>query len=233
MQIKPALDMTGYQGFSTLSLSDGRILDMLIVLHGGKEPYIVDCTHGRGTIWKESSFRPDIKIDAQDLEGVDYVCNNTDMSSVLDDNIVDVLVYDPPHVPKGAETGTVGYKEAYGISLAPNSNHVAALFPPFLREAARVVKDGGIILCKIPDIKRSGVFRWQSGWFVQTAQQHGFYIKDMAVKHTPGLAAMASSRWKNQHHLRNVHCFWICMKRGTVDYEWELGLEEEKYVNVD
>ncbi len=86
------------------------------------------------------------------------------------------------------------------------------LYPPFLKQAKRVLKPSGLLLAKITDMVNSHRSKWAHCDFMRMAEEAGFTVCDLIVKIRNG--PMLSNKWKEAHHARKRHCFWIICRNG-------------------
>ena len=138
----------------------------------------------------------------------------------FDDESVDILIFDPPHIPTDGVTegSSKLYYDKYGITEkrgeGRDGNKVSGLFAPFLSEAQRVLKPNGIILAEIADLVHCSVSQWQQVDFINAVFEAGLTPCDMLIKADPSAGNMMSGAWKNVFHLRKAHCYWIVVRKG-------------------
>lgn len=204
--------------YSLLLGKDNEVLETLILLHCKKEnPHILDCTYNKGVMWKNTPYVT-IKMDIDSSFDVDVVGDFMDMP--FDENIFDIVVFDPPHLPTNAASinSSKIWEKRYGItdnSTERNADNVNALFRPFLLEAKRVLKDGGIILAKIADLIHNHKYQWQHVDFINAAVEVGMTPCDLMIKSDPNAGNLKSSKWQNIKHLRKNHCYWIVVRNSA------------------
>lgn len=195
---------------------DWEVLNILIPLHCKQEnPVILDTTYNTGKMWKKCSYKPTITMD------INPKYNPTitgDFKNIpLDANSVDIMVFDPPHLPSDADTDGSSkiYKETYGVDntdVLRDGNNISKIFEPFLREARRILKPKGIVLAKLCDFIHSGEYQFSHVDFIILAKSLGLIVDDLFIKirKTPPLI---SSKWKNVLHLRKNFSYWIVVKK--------------------
>lgn len=207
---------------SVLHGKDSRAIDTLICVHCEvDEPRILDVTHNKGVMWKGSHNHP-VKADINPDFPVDVVCDFTCMPYASD--AFDVIVFDPPHLPASASSqksskiwyGRYGITEDNADKLRSGDN-VSAMFAPFLLEAKRVLKEGGIVLAKIADIVHNHHYQWQHVDLIVQAQMLDMTPCDLLIKTSAGSGNMTSSKWKNIFHLRRSHSYWIVIRNASYD----------------
>ena len=207
-------------------------LDTLIGLHAScDDPRILDATYGHGAMWESSAYRPDLTMDIRPLPGVHLVEDFTKMPSVEAES-VDVIVFDPPHLPNagGSEHASGMWRDRYGITgddPLREGDNIVALYPPFLKQAYRVLRPDGIILAKIADIVHNHRYQWQAFAFVWAIQAAGLTACDCMIRVDPKGANLRSGTWKRQRHLRKAHVYWMVARKGARDRYGEAWSPEE------
>ena len=136
------------------------------------------------------------------------------------------VVFDPPHVgPQGRDKSVKRFDVDFGATMECGKEHgwtLSYLYPPFLQQAKRVLKPEGLLLAKITDMVNSHKSRWAHCDFMRMAEEAGFTVCDLIVKIRCG--PMMSNKWKEAHHARKRHCFWIICRNGS-DCERRMQLE--------
>lgn len=202
---------------SITSEKDSVILKGLISLHGVKDPYIVDATYGKGVMWKDCSFQPHVRMDLRSMPNVNHIGDFKVMAGI-EDQSVDVLVFDPPHLPNhaGTKSSSKVYGNNYGLTDIGDVNregdNVFGLFDPFLLQAKRVLRREGILLTKICDLTHNHRYQWQQVEFVNCVQRMGMTPCDMVIKQNK--TKLLSSKWKNSFHVLKMHSYWIVVRPG-------------------
>lgn len=196
--------------------SDGNLLRLMIQFYAAVEPLpILDTTYNTGRIWKGSGIKP-TTLDIDPQYNTDYVCDNRTMKPVPS-NKFGVVVFDPPHVgPQGRDKSNKRFAQDFGAVVACDKRHdytLSYLYPPFLKQAKRVLRSNGLLLAKITDMVNNHRSRWAHCDFMRMAEQAGFTVCDLIVKIRAG--PMQSSKWKTAQHARKRHCFWIICRNGS------------------
>jgi hypothetical protein len=126
------------------------------------------------------------------------------------------VVYDPPHVgPQGRDKSVKRFDVDFGATVECGKQQnwtLSYLYPPFLRQAKRVLKPEGLLLAKITDIVNNHRSKWAHCDFMRMAEEAGFTVCDLIIKVRTG--PMMSNKWKQAHHARKRHCFWIICRNG-------------------
>jgi len=178
-----------------------------------KPRLILDATINAGRFWK-GSRRKVIGLDIDPKFKPDVVADNRNMP--FKDQCFDVVVYDPPHVPNQGRDQSKDFNDRFGLVLkspAASGYNFAHLYPPFAAEAYRVLKPEGILLCKIADYVHGHRFQWAHIDLINAAVAVGFTACDCIVKVRQG--PIVSPRWKNAHHARRQHCYWLVFRKSA------------------
>lgn len=206
---------------SIINGSDSQALGALIPLHAPSiDPTILDCTFGLGTIWNGCNYSPDCRLDLRYLPGLSM--SGDFMRLPFQDESWEVIIFDPPHLPvAAASVNSSGlWRIRYGITddcEERKADNVIAYFEPFLAEAKRVLKLGGVVLAKIADLVHNHRYQWQQVGFVNACRAVGLTACDMMIKRDSNAGNLKSSKWKNPKHLRKAHCYWIVVRKGSCE----------------
>jgi len=173
---------------------------------------ILDATMNAGRFWKGSS-RPVIGLDRELRHRPAVVGDNRRMP--FRDASIDVVVYDPPHVPNQGKDKTKDFNSRFGLVLkspAVSGYNFSHLYPPFVREAYRILRPEGLLFGKITDYVHGHRFQWAHVELIQAAAAVGFCPCDCIVKIRKG--PIMSPHWKNAHHARRHHCYWLIFRKS-------------------
>jgi len=198
--------------------SDAELLDEMLRFYPTIDPHpILDTTYNTGRIWRGSEWaRRVVSMDIDPQYKPKIVADNRVMKGVRA-NTYGTVVFDPPHVgPQGRDKSVKRFDVDFGATMECGKEHgwtLSYLYPPFLKQAKRVLKTDGLLLAKITDMVNSHRSRWAHVDFMQMAEEAGFTVCDLIVKVRTG--PMQSSKWKIAHHARKRHCFWIICRNGT------------------
>lgn len=196
--------------------SDGELIEAILQFYPTIEPHpILDSTYNAGRMWNGSK-RQVVSMDIDPQHKPMILGDNRVMKGVPP-NKFGVVVYDPPHVgPQGRDKSVKRFDVDFGATMECGKEHgwtLSYLYPPFLRQAKRVLKPEGLLLAKITDMVNSHKSRWAHCDFMWMAEEAGFTVCDLIVKIRKG--PMMSTKWKNAHHARKRHCFWIICRNGN------------------
>lgn len=227
MPTSPASETT-YQPLSSIwQGSDAELLEKIFGFYPSipVEP-ILDATFNAGRFWTDSSrdvwsmdidpqYKPMIVADNRTMTGLNTRTGNDRYQ--VPSNYFGVVVYDPPHVgPQGRDKSVKRFDADYGAHVECGKEHgwtLSYLYPPFLAQAKRVLKPEGLLLAKITDMVNSHRSRWAHCDFMRMAEEAGFTVCDLIIKIRNG--PMRSTRWKEAHHARKRHCFWIICRNSA------------------
>ena len=195
--------------------SDGELLEAMLSFYPSINPEpILDATYNTGRFWKGSS-RDVWSMDINPKYKTRFVVDNRTMEGVPS-SMFGTVVYDPPHVgPQGRDKSVKRFDVDFGATIECGKQHdwsLSYLYPPFLKQAKSVLKPNGLLLAKITDMVNSHRSRWAHCDFMHMAEEAGFTVCDLIVKIRRG--PMMSNKWKEAHHARKRHCFWIICRNG-------------------
>jgi len=194
--------------------SDGELLEAMFNFYATIPPEpILDATYNAGRFWKGSKRRV-VSMDLDPQYKPMIVADNREMS--VRSERFGTVVYDPPHVgPQGRDKSKKRFDVDFGARIECGKEHnwnLSYLYPPFLKQAERVLKPDGLLLAKITDMVNNHKSKWPHCDFMRMAEDAGFTVCDLIVKVRTG--PMVSNKWKEAHHARKRHCFWVVCRNG-------------------
>jgi len=193
--------------------TDADLLVQMLDFYPRQRPQrILDATVNQGRFWKANSY-PVIGLDIDLACQPDVLADN--MAMPFQSESFDVVVYDPPHVPNQGKDQSKDFNTRFGLVLkapAEQGYNFSHLYPPFAREAHRILKPEGILFCKITDYVHGHRFQWAHIEFIKAAVAVGFCPCDCIVKVRQG--PIISPRWKKAHHARRHHCYWLIFRKS-------------------
>jgi SAM-dependent methyltransferase len=192
---------------------DTELLEKMLDFYPRRKPKkILDSTVNGGRFWRDSR-RPVIGLDIESRHRPSLVADNTAMP--FRDGSFDVVVYDPPHIPNQGRDNKKDFNTRFGLVLrSSKENHYTFThtFPPFVREAYRVLRGEGILLCKITDYVHHHRYQWAHIELINAAREAGFMPCDCIVKIRKG--PIIDPKWKTAHHTRRQHCYWLVFRKS-------------------
>jgi SAM-dependent methyltransferase len=192
---------------------DAELIELMLAFYPHKRPKrILDATVNGGRFWRGTK-RKVVGLDIAAGHRPSVVGDNTQMPFA--DRRFDVVVYDPPHVPNQGKDDQKDFTVRFGLGERSPKEHgynFSYLYPAFVREAYRVLKLDGILLCKITDYIHNHRYQWAHVDFVQAAAASGFCPCDCIIKVRKG--PIIDPKWKTAHHSRRQHCYWLVFRKS-------------------
>lgn len=193
---------------------DAALLERLLSFYPRRTPKrILDATVNGGRFWRGSK-RNVIGMDIQGRHRPTVVGDNAAMP--FRPRTFDVVVYDPPHIPNQGKDKLKDFSVRFGLVLRSSKQNKYTFthtFPPFLQESYKVLKDEGILLCKITDYIHHHQYQWAHVEFIQAAALAGFRPCDCIIKVRKG--PIIDPKWKVAHHSRRQHCYWLIFRKSA------------------
>ena len=213
----PSTENASKQKYSPLGsvwdCEDAELLEEMLSRYPRKRPKrILDATVNGGRFWRASK-RPVTGLDIEIQHKPSVVADNTQMP--FRSEAFDVIVYDPPHIPNQGKDNKKDFNTRFGLVLSSskeNNYTFTHTYPPFTKEAHRVLKPEGILLCKIADYVHHHRYNWAHLEFIQAATDVGFRACDCIIKIRKG--PIIDPRWKIAHHTRRQHCYWLVFRKS-------------------
>lgn len=192
---------------------DSQLIEIMLNFYPREQPKrILDATVNGGRFWRGSE-RPVMGLDINPRYRPDVVGDNMQMP--FREGVLDVVVYDPPHVPNQGKDRLKDFNTRFGLGLkspAERGYNFTHLYSAFVREAYRVLKPEGILFCKITDYVHNHRLQWAHVEIVQAAVAVGFSPCDCIVKIRKG--PIVDPKWKKAHHARRHHCYWLVFRKS-------------------
>jgi len=195
---------------------DPALLRSMLAFYAATSPRVLDCTANARRMWEGLSLDPaPVFMDLDPTMAPDVVGDFRAMP--FDAASFDVVVFDPPHLPASqTSAGDEGFGRAFGLGLSEMAYRAESLyFRPFLAEALRVLRPGGLVLAKLKDFINAREHQWTLVDFIGAVRATpGLTACDLIVKRDPSGHGLTSSTWRKAHHARNVHCWWVVVRKG-------------------
>jgi DNA modification methylase len=200
---------------NTLSESNEGGFLKILQLYTRPGDVIADPTYGNGTFWRfvdRSQYDvklTDLKTDGVDLRNMPY-----------SEESIDMVVNDPPYryTPdkNKKHEDTIGHgkvDELYNLQGAKliNTNAVFELYFDGMKEAKRVLKQGGFLVVKCQDTVEAGKNVWFHVTLIKKGEELGFACRDMLIVTPP---SVLKTRWDRQRHLRKAHSYFLVFRKG-------------------
>ena len=131
---------------------DPVVLQTMLDFYAKPSAAVLDVTANTRRMWKGVNWNGPITFsDIDPSVEPDLVCDFRQLS--VQTESIDVLIFDPPHLPAAAASpkSLKPFVKREGLAFAPKGNNTSIYFPPFLREAFRVLKPEGLIFAKLSD----------------------------------------------------------------------------------
>ncbi len=210
----PPVNETTYEALPSVWFGDdAELIERMLSFYPRKQPRnILDATMNRGRFWRKSR-RPVTGMDIDPQYGPDLVADNTNMPFAGDS--FDVIVYDPPHIPNQGRDNKKDFQSRFGLKFRSPKEQgytFSHTFPPFLKEAYRVLRNEGILLCKIADYVHHHRYQWAHIELIEAARVVGFMPCDCIIKVRKG--PIIDPKWKTAHHSRRQHCYWLVFRKS-------------------
>lgn len=199
---------------SIWSGEDSELLECLLEFYPRKTPKrILDATVNGGRFWRGST-RKVIGMDIAPAHRPAILGDHTEMPFA--DRAFDVVVYDPPHLPNQGKDKSKDFNSRFGLgerSPKERGYTFSHLYPPFMREAYRVLIAEGFLFCKIADYIHHHQYQWAHVELIQAATAVDFRACDCIIK--TRTAPIVDPRWKVAHHSRRQHSYWLIFRKST------------------
>jgi SAM-dependent methyltransferase len=197
---------------------DGGLLAEMLAFYAPRAQRVVDVCCNAKRIWKGSSWeRRVVGYDIDAAVNPDVVCGWDALPDA--DATVDVLVYDPPHLPVAAASpmSMQRFAEDFGLGRSVKADNIGATHGPLLAEAKRVLRPDGLLFAKIKDYIHNHRYQWNLEFFNAAVRVAGLTPCDLVIKRDPAAGNLRSGRWERAHHARNVHCYWVVVRNGRCE----------------
>jgi hypothetical protein len=192
---------------------DGELIERLLSFYPrGAPQWILDATVNGGRFWRNST-RNVIGLDIDPQHGPAICGDNTAMPFKA--KSFDVVIYDPPHIPNQGRDKSKDFTSRFGLGARSPKEHgytFAHTYPPFMAEAYRVLRDEGLLFCKITDYVHNHRYQWAHVDLIIAGRDVGFTPCDCVIKVRKG--PIIDPKWKTAHHTRRQHCYWIVFRRS-------------------
>ena len=200
---------------SVLIGKDHTLLDAMFDFYAPEAQKIMDVACNKRRMWKKSRWADQvIYCDIDYMMSPEIVCDWSQMP--FRDKSIDVIVYDPPHLPVAAasDKSMPHYIKNYGLKSSTKGDNIKMLHYSFLMEAKKVLKFDGLIFAKIKDYVHNHRYQWNLFMFNQEVIKAEMVPCDLIIKRDPCGGNLKSGRWKKAYHAKNVHCYWVIIRNS-------------------
>lgn len=211
---------------SVIQGRDPEVLKSLFEFYSRPSGKIVDLTCNQRRMWKGLPTKKVTFCDIDPSVNPDIVCDFT--HTPFADGEVAVIIFDPPHLPAaaGSPESLDHFVANYGLRKTVEGDNIAAIFPPLLNEAKRILKDDGLIFAKLADFVHNHRYQWSLVSFVSAVEATGGLTAcDLIIKCDPAAGHLTSGKWQKSHHARRAHCWWVVVRKGKCEpsraYDYE------------
>src|ERR1019366_1660622 len=207
-QVDYGLDID--DSLNTICDSNDEGFARIVRLYVSPGDIIVDPTYGNGVFWKQVD-KSKYKVLATDLK-----TDDVDMRSLPYENgSLDMVVNDPPYryTPdkNTKHEDTPGHGKVDGLynlqaAKLTNTQAVLDLYYESMKEAKRVLKDGGFLVVKCQDTVQDGKNIWVHDLLIRKADEMGYACRDLLIVTNK---SPTKTRWDKQRHLRKAHSYFL------------------------
>ena len=184
------------------SLIEGNNADLIrqvANLYLSPSDRIADLTYGKGVFWRQC---PELNVTGSDIATVPERPYDFTATPYENDSF-DVVALDPPYIHSWSTHQT----EARYRGSTTHATSMAGIWELYRKgmvEAKRILCPGGLLLLKTKDTVESGKQRWSHIHLANTANELGFYLRDLFILQT---APPCERRWDGltqKHSRKNV-----------------------------
>jgi hypothetical protein len=210
-------NLFGKKVISSISYDEQEIIRDILYLHTDNKKIDCDPTYSIGNFYKKGIEQPEYKFDK--FPQIEGVIEATSDKLPLKDSSIRTIMFDPPFVI-GGETYDKSVEGSCIISKRftqfGSFEKLKKMYLDSLREFARVLVMGGIVIFKCQDCVCGGLNHFTHSWVMNEAIKMGFYPKDLFIL----LARNRINDGRKQQHARKYHSyFWVFKKQiCKVDY---------------
>lgn len=198
---------------SALTGTNADLFPKVLNLYAPTGARILDMTYGKGVFWK-SMPEHGFQLHTNDL--VQEADTHEDFRKMsFSDGSFEVVVLDPPYAYSPKSTVKESIAGCYGLNNSvdiSDMKKVVELYEAGVREAYRLLSNGGVLVLKTQDIIQSGKQWWMH---VRMMSQPGFFCEDLFVlvqNQTPAV----DPKWKVQRHARKNHSFFVVLRKTEI-----------------
>lgn len=216
----------GDKVISTISYDEQEIIRNILYLHTDNQKIDCDPTYSIGNFYKNWAAKPKYRFDKYPQSS--DVAQATSNNLPLEANSIQTIMFDPPFVISGQ--GYEGKEESTGVISArftafKNFGELKQMYSSSLKEFARVLIRGGIVIFKCQDCVVCSLNHFTHSWVMYEALNFGFYPKDLFIL----LAKNRLNDGRKQQHGRKYHSyFWVFKKENCKIKYTDNGLQKQE-----
>lgn len=197
---------------------NAEVFAQILELHVPRPAVIADVTYGRGRFWAQ------VNLADYDLRATDLATGTDCTKLPYETASIDAVVLDPPYVagffrPRQMGEGYGDFTDRYSkgtTASVPKRYHegVLDLFERAGNEAARVLRDDGVLIVKCQDEVHAGR-QYLTHAEILRMYEPAFFAKDLFVVVRVGgnFAARGRAKSAKQVHARKNHSYFLVFTR--------------------
>lgn len=204
----------GEELIKSISYDQSEIIKWILKLHTKSQ--IIDCdpTYSKGNFYKNTGIEPpkykfDINPQTEDTVQADA------RNLPLDNESVDVLMFDPPFLATTGKSITADEDNNYinkRFGVFPSEPELHKFYIDAMKEFYRVLKKDGILIFKCQDKISSSKQYLSHIFIVNEAIKLGYYPKDLFVLLAKN-RIVADWQLKNQKNARKFHSYFLVFQK--------------------
>lgn len=200
----------------SISYDNDEIIKNILELHVPSHKIDCDCTYSKGNFYKNNDIPlPEYKFDIFPQTKDTLQADSRHLP--LKDNSIECLMFDPPFLAttgKSLTENADNNKINKRFGVYPSEKELHQFYIDSLKEAYRVLKDGGIMIFKCQDKISSGIQYICHVYIMNEALKIGFYPKDLFILLAKN-RLVAEWQAKNQKNARKYHCYFWVFEKGN------------------
>jgi tRNA G10 N-methylase Trm11 len=195
----------------SVSASQDEILRAIMTLHD-IDRFDADVTYGNGAFYKHGIPEPVHRFDLDPQQPGVVECDSGQLP--LDDASIGSVVFDPPFLTyvRSGRTGNGRMLMAGRFGGYWRYDELEAHYRATLKEAARVLRRGGVLVFKCQDIVHNHRLHATHARVIEWASEAGFDLDDLFVL-TANHRLPAPNRAGRQRHARIHHSYFLVLTR--------------------
>ena len=209
-----ALEVT--RVIKSISYDQTEIINSILKLHVVSRKIDCDPTYSKGNLYNNTCVEPPIyKFDINPIDGVEY---GDSRNLPLCNESIECIMFDPPFLATSGkslleENDNNIINKRFGVY--PSESKLHQFYIDSMKEAFKVLKNGGILIFKCQDKVSSGKQYFSHCFIKEEAEKVGFYPKDLFI-------LLAKNRiiadWQREHqkNARKFHSYFWVFKKSKI-----------------